>query len=219
MSLCLSVSLSLSLSLSLSYCLPFALPLARSSSAQADLPSSLLQSTQTPTLDDKMLAQGTWENIPAGSELDFHSAGLAGPHRTLGDNFPADGVGELRSLHLPLHTLCSSTSLPPDHNFGFTSTTRSTPQVVLTSPDDKLSLSFRTNQSTVQCYTASGFDNHGPARKSIHDPQRIGPYARFGEPLLSLTASAELFADCLTHRRRLPRVSPPSCDLPAPRIC
>lgn len=41
-----------------------------------------------------MLAKGTWEDIAAGSELDFHSAGLAGPHRTLADNFPADGVGE-----------------------------------------------------------------------------------------------------------------------------
>ncbi|ORY91722.1 galactose mutarotase-like domain-containing protein [Leucosporidium creatinivorum] len=122
-----------------------------------------INSNQTPTLDDKMLAKGTWEKISAGSELDFHSAGLAGPHRTLGGNFPAEGV---------------------DHNFAFTSLTRSDPQVVLTSPDDKLSLSFRTNQSTVQCYTASGFDSHGPARKSIHDPQSIGPYARFGAVFL-----------------------------------
>ena len=68
-----------------------------------------------------------------------------------------------------------------DHNLVFADVSTDKPQVVLTSPDDKVSLSFRTNQSTVQCYTAAGFDSRGPARKSIHDPQNAGPYSRFGE--------------------------------------
>ena len=40
-----------------------------------------------------MLATGELKEIKKGDALDFRSSGLDGPHRTLGENFPADGIG------------------------------------------------------------------------------------------------------------------------------
>lgn len=44
-----------------------------------------------------MLATGELDEIKRGDALDFRSSGLAGPHRTLGENFPADGIGQVLS--------------------------------------------------------------------------------------------------------------------------
>lgn len=57
-------------------------------------------------------------------------------------------------------------------------------KVVLTSPDAKVSLAFRTNQSTVQAYTGQNFDGKH-SRKALHKNGDKG-YPSFG----SLTAFA-----------------------------
>ncbi|KAK4056542.1 hypothetical protein OIO90_002389 [Microbotryomycetes sp. JL221] len=122
-----------------------------------------IDSDKTPQLDDKMLPTGTLLDIKPDDSLDFHSQGLSGPHRTIGHPFPPGGV---------------------DHNFVFKSVDTTKPQVVLTSPDDALTVRFRTNQSSVQCYTASGFDASAPLRKTIHDPRGAGPYPKYGAVFL-----------------------------------
>lgn len=117
-----------------------------------------INADRTPTLDNRMLATGDTKNILPGADIDFYSQD--NQHRLLRDNFPTGGV---------------------DHNLVFKAVDPSQPQVVLTSPDSKVSLSFRTNQSTVQCYTAGGFDSDGPQRKQAHDPKEAKTaYSRFG---------------------------------------
>lgn len=138
-----------------------------------------------------MLATGEVQPIPQGHGLDFYSQGLEGKHRLLSDNFPEGGVGKLTRVSLTCHELIGHCHA--DHNLIFKSIDKTRPQVVLTSPDSKVSLAFRTNQSTVQCYTAGGFDSKGPARKTQHDPRRIGPYGRFSAVALEFHAPLATF--------------------------
>lgn len=92
----------------------------------------------------------------AGTALDFTqgSPADATSHRTLSHAFPEAGV---------------------DHNLVFSSPTSAFPRVVLSAPDGRTSLAFRTNQSSVQCYTAGGMDGSG-SRKAAHGE---GGYDRF----------------------------------------
>ncbi|KAK4055745.1 hypothetical protein OIV83_000292 [Microbotryomycetes sp. JL201] len=120
-----------------------------------------MNADRTPELDDRMLPTGKLLKIQAGHDLDFYSRGTRG--RTIGERFPTGGV---------------------DHNFVFARVDDEHPQVVLTAPDDAISLSFRTNQSSVQCYTAGGFDSTAYPRKRVHDPQGRGAYAQYGAVFL-----------------------------------
>jgi galactose mutarotase-like enzyme len=80
------------------------------------------------------------------------------------------------------------TSSPPDHNLVFNAPATSTakPRVVLTSPDSRVSLRFFTNQSSVQVYTAAGFDGTS-GRKPHHQghDNPVGGYEQFGTWLLT----------------------------------
>ncbi|KAM0788705.1 hypothetical protein ACM66B_002801 [Microbotryomycetes sp. NB124-2] len=116
---------------------------------------------RTPELDERMLPTGKLLNIGPGDELDFYSEGERG--RTIAQRFPSGGV---------------------DQNFVFSQIDETRPQVVLTAPDEAVSLSFRTNQSSVQCYTAGGFDSKGCARKKAHDPHFRGGYSQYGAVFL-----------------------------------
>lgn len=51
------------------------------------------QSDKIVALDDKALATGKIDPIKKGDALDFYSQGREGPHRRLGDNYPAGGIG------------------------------------------------------------------------------------------------------------------------------
>ena len=107
--------------------------------------------------------------------------------------------------------------LESDHNIVFDSVSEA-PKVVLTSPDSKVSLAFRTNQATVQCYTASGFDgNH--SRKPEHQNGSSKGYPQFGAPPFPIL---RLFVPALMpelHRRHFPRIPPTSGDFSSPGIC
>ncbi|KAM0746391.1 galactose mutarotase-like protein [Meredithblackwellia eburnea MCA 4105] len=75
-------------------------------------------------------------------------------HRTIAENYPSDGIDHNIILRRP------SSPVTPQN---------SKPQVVLTSPDSKVSLEFRTNQASVETYTAAGF-NGKYSRKALHCP-------------------------------------------------
>lgn len=76
---------------------------------------------------------------------------------------------------------------PPDPNLVFDAIS-SEPQVVLTSPDSKVSLIFRSNQSAVQVYTSNHFDGSGARRKPHHNAASGKGYEKFGELSLSREA-------------------------------
>lgn len=119
------------------------------------------QSSATIAIDDKMLATG--ELSPsAGTPFDFQQGIVTdcASHRRIGDNYPANGI---------------------DDCFIFNTPTRTTPAVVLSSPDGKISLSFHTNSSAVQIYSANFFDGTHP-RKIEHCSARArgAGYAKAG---------------------------------------
>lgn len=96
----------------------------------------------------------------AGTHLDFFQGTVSEPitHRKMGENWK-DGV---------------------DHNLMFTPAVVETePRVVLTSPDGGISLRFRTNQSSVQCYTGGGL-NGSVTRKGPHKNEEGTGYEKFG---------------------------------------
>ena len=95
----------------------------------------------------------------AGGPLDFTQGAPHDPasHRALGADFPKGGV---------------------DHNLVFATPSSSEPRVVLSSPDGKTSLQFRTNQSSVQCYTGGGMDGSG-SRKAAHAVEGGRGYDQF----------------------------------------
>ncbi|KAL8277947.1 hypothetical protein RQP46_009579 [Phenoliferia psychrophenolica] len=125
-----------------------------------------IESDQVSALDSKMLATGKLDSTSKGSPLEALNFTKGTPtdpssHRSIGANFPPNGI---------------------DHNIVFNSVSDA-PKVVLTSPDSKVSLSFRTNQATVQCYTASGFDGKH-SRKPEHQQGSSKGYPQFGAVFL-----------------------------------
>ncbi|KAK4700007.1 Xaa-Arg dipeptidase, partial [Phenoliferia sp. Uapishka_3] len=120
-----------------------------------------IESNRVSQLDSKMLATGQTKSTKEGEPLDaldFTQGTASDPasHRTIGKKFLPSGI---------------------DHNIVFNSISDE-PKVVLTSPDSKVSLAFRTNQGTVQCYTAGGFDGKH-SRKPEHKNGEKG-YPQFG---------------------------------------
>ncbi|SCZ99278.1 BZ3500_MvSof-1268-A1-R1_Chr7-1g09460 [Microbotryum saponariae] len=115
----------------------------------------LVQGDRTPELHPNMLPTGKILQLSKEDPLNFSTS------RKIGANFPENGI---------------------DHNLLFTSASPATPQVTLISPDGRLGLEFRTNQSSVQCYTAAGFNGVSPVKKELHDRKGEGRgYDQFGE--------------------------------------
>ncbi|SGY78709.1 BQ5605_C008g04920 [Microbotryum silenes-dioicae] len=115
----------------------------------------LVQGDRTPELYPNMLPTGKIFQLSKEDPLNFSTS------RKIGANFPGNGI---------------------DHNLLFTLPFPATPQVTLTCPDGRLGLEFRTNQSSVQCYTAAGFNGVSPVKKELHDRKGEGRgYDRFGE--------------------------------------
>ncbi|GAA5996886.1 uncharacterized protein JCM10292_006064 [Rhodotorula paludigena] len=117
-------------------------------------------------LDEQGISTGKIEKINEGDELDFFSAGREGPHRTIGERFPKGGIDRNFLLNTPPTTI--------DPTRSTTSPRLPTiPQAILTGPpattsSPQVSLRFTSNQASVQIYTASHLDSHGPARKTAH---------------------------------------------------
>ncbi|KDE07927.1 hypothetical protein MVLG_01836 [Microbotryum lychnidis-dioicae p1A1 Lamole] len=113
---------------------------------------------RTPELYPNMLPTGKIFQLSKEDPLNFSTS------RKIGANFPGNGI---------------------DHNLLFTLPFPATPQVTLTCPDGRLGLEFRTNQSSVQCYTAAGFNGVSPVKKELHDRKGEGRgYNRFGATFL-----------------------------------
>lgn len=126
-----------------------------------------------------MLATGKLDSTRPGDALNFEQGSVSNvdSHRTIGEVFLENGLGKLDISSLKRRFL---TTVSIDHNIIFNSVDTSTPKVVLSSSDAKLSLEFVTNQSTVQAYTACGFD--GSQTRKVHHQTKDGRgYEKFGE--------------------------------------
>ncbi|KAI5475848.1 aldose 1-epimerase [Pseudohyphozyma bogoriensis] len=118
-----------------------------------------IDSSNVSTLDSSMLATGTLTPTDPSSPLNFAhgSPSDLSTHRTLSANFPPSGI---------------------DHNIVLNSLTPISPKLTLTSPSLDTSISFKTNQSSVQIYTAGGMDGTHP-KKDVHNAAK-GGYPQFG---------------------------------------
>ncbi|GAA5863427.1 hypothetical protein JCM1840_007523 [Sporobolomyces johnsonii] len=123
-----------------------------------------INSDKLVALDEKGLSTGSIDPIPRGDVLDFHSSGLEGEQRQIGDGHPEGGIDRNFLFSYPPSSPSGPHSLSP------------TPQIVLSSPpssrtsdgDPSLSLHFRSSLPSAQIYTAPSLDGTGPARKAVH---------------------------------------------------
>lgn len=143
-----------------------------------------MQSSRKVALDDAMLPTGKLDDT-TGTGFDFTKGTAADPstHRRIGDGFPSSGIGLSPSIPLsPLHT----NVIVADNCIVFNTPTRSptTPAVVMSSPNLKTSLSFFTNQSAVQMYTANFFGRE-LTRKSHHQIASGEGYQKHGSSISS----------------------------------
>ncbi|BGP13245.1 hypothetical protein JCM10213_004985 [Rhodosporidiobolus nylandii] len=121
-----------------------------------------LASEKLVALDNLGLSTGEVEQIEPNSELDFGSHGIDGPHRTIGEKYPEQGIDRNFLLSSPP---------PQGHKPSGSARLTDIPQAILTSPASssrQFQLRFTSNQSSVQVYTACGLDSNGPARKEAH---------------------------------------------------
>lgn len=155
------------------------------------------QADHTPALDSSMLPTGL-ASATARTPLDFAQGSATDPasHRALGDNFPPNGV---------------------DHNLVFSTPLSTEPRVVLSSPDGKTSLAFRTNQSSVQCYTGGGMNGSG-SRKAAHAVDGAKGYEKFDGVVCRVQLTALHVCNIADFPLvAVPRVPPPSRCVPSPR--
>ncbi|GAA5918246.1 hypothetical protein JCM1841_005330 [Sporobolomyces salmonicolor] len=145
-----------------------------------------IDSDKLVALDEKGLSTGSIDPIPRGNGLDFHSSGLEGEHRKIGDGYPEGGIDR---------NFLFSYSPPSPSSPGPLSPT---PQIVLSSPssgtsdDPSLSLHFRSSLPSAQIYTAPSLDGTGPARKAVH---RQAPDAGSDEGKQGYDANGAIFLE------------------------